>query len=132
MRNLDDFVYGKKALVEFLTTLEAGDHVALYSINGPQVRVIHDFTEDASSLINSVRRLSGPKMLDEAAAAAPALDGIGNACGLGGGHLDQLAGLLAEASRADEAARLRLKTEWTLTALEVLRVILPAFPGART
>ncbi len=54
----DDLQYGKNAVLRFLRTLHAGDPVAVYSIRGPQVRVVHDFNEDTASLIAAANNLS--------------------------------------------------------------------------
>jgi VWFA-related protein len=55
---LDDFLYAKREVVKFLSTLRPGDPVALYSINGPHVRVIHDFTDDSGSLVQAAQKLA--------------------------------------------------------------------------
>lgn len=69
---VDDFPYAKRELLKFLRTLHRGDPVALYSLSGPAVRVIHDFTDDADSLIESAQRLAGVQILKGAGSDAPA------------------------------------------------------------
>ena len=100
----DDLQYGKNAVVRFLRTLHPGDPVAVYSIRGPQVRVVHDFTEDTASLIAAANNLSGTRVL-------------GGSTPIGSG--------------ADDRAPTRLKAEWTLTALEVVARHLNGVPGRK-
>jgi VWFA-related protein len=130
IRGLDQFTYGKKQLVEFLRTLQAGDPVALYFINGPVVRVAHDFTDDASALIDAAKRLTDSEILSDAG-AAPSLGEASSVGDVGGGYFATIAGFLQQASQADEAARLRMTTEWTLTALEAIARHLTGIPGRK-
>jgi len=123
---LDDFLYAKREVVKFLSTLRPGDPVALYSINGPQVRVIHDFTDDSASLVRAAQKLSQSRIMNNAL-AAPHFS-------LGADHdrTAQLARWLEEKSREDEAARLRMTTEWTLTALADVARHLAGIPGRKS
>jgi VWFA-related protein len=128
----DDFVYGRKQLLEFLKTLQVGDPVALYSINGPQVLLIHDFTDDTASLIEVARTLSSPKTEGEAGASPTAFAGDPSSAGIGSDpHFAQVAGMLMRASQADAASQARVKTEWTLTALEAIARHLTGIPGRK-
>jgi VWFA-related protein len=127
---LDDLLYGKREAVKFLRTLQPGDPVALYSLNGPTVRVIHDFTDDANSLIQVAQRLSGVRLLKDVG-VGPAVGPASNPGSRDSGRFQQLGEWFQEASRADEAARLRTRTEWTLTALEDIAHHLTGFPGRK-
>jgi len=123
---LDDFLYAKREVVKFLSTLRPGDPVALYSINGPQVRVIHDFTDDSASLVQAAQKLSQSPIMNNAL-ASPHFS-------LSAGHdrTAQLVTWLGEQSRRDEAARLRVTTEWTLTALADVAHHLAGIPGRKS
>jgi VWFA-related protein len=128
----DDFVYGRKQLLEFLKTLQVGDPVALYSINGPQVLLIHDFTDDTASLIEVARTLSSPKTEGEAGASPTAFAGDPSSVGIGSDpHFAQVASMLMRASQADAASQARIKTEWTFTALEAIARHLTGIPGRK-
>lgn len=117
---LDDFLYAKREVVRFLSSLHPGDPVALYCINGPKVQVIHDFTDDSASVVQSARRLLGsPIPHDAPALAAPHLTA-------------KLGSWLKEKSREDEAAHLRTTTEWTLSALADVAHHLTGVPGRKS
>ncbi len=138
MPALDDFQHGKRDLVKFLRTLRPGDPVALYSLNGPTVQVIHDFTDDSSSLMQAAQHLSGTRLSNNspigptsATAAANQSAPASRSAVQGQGRFDQMNKWLHEASRADEAARLRMRTEWTLAALEAIAHHLAGVPGRK-
>jgi VWFA-related protein len=128
----DNFVYARRQLLEFLKTLQVGDPVAIYSINGPQVLLIHDFTDDAESLIETAKTLSSPKTQGEAGSSPLSFSGDPSADGIGGDpHFAQVAAMLTRASQADAAAHLHLTTEWTLSALEAIARHLTGIPGRK-
>jgi VWFA-related protein len=128
----DDFVYARKQLLEFLKTLQPGDPVALYSINGPQVLLIHDFTDDASDLIQVARTLSSPKIDQEAGASPVTFAGDPSMSNIGGDpHFAAIASKLMQASQADAATKARITTEWTFTALESIARHLTGIPGRK-
>lgn len=130
IHGLDDFVYGRKQLVQFLKTLEPGDPVALYFINGPTVRVAHDFTDDTSALIEAANKLSDWERLKDAG-SGPSLEEASSVGDAGGGYFATIAAFMQQASEADEAARLRMTAEWTLTALEAIARHLTGIPGRK-
>ena len=125
----DAFLYGKVAVVKFLKDLQPGDPVALYLINGPQARVIHDFTADASSLIRSAKEMAESPLMKDL--GSPSLGHGQTISGLSDPHFGALGGMIAAGSQADNAAMLRLKTEWTLTALEAIARHLMGVPGRK-
>jgi VWFA-related protein len=128
----DDFVYARKQLLEFLKTLQVGDPVALYSINGPQVLLIHDFTDDMASLIQVARTLSSPKTEGEAGSSPMSFAGDPSSVGIGSDpHFAQVASMIMRASQADAASQARVKTEWTFTALEAIARHLTGIPGRK-
>ena len=114
---LDDFLYAKREVVKFLSTLRPADPVALYSINGPKMRVIHDFTDDSASLVQTAQRLSHSPHFST---------------GADDDRTAQLGAWLKEKSREDEAARLRMTTEWTLAALADVAHHLVGIPGRKS
>lgn len=83
----EDQSYGRKALLQYLDTLQRGDHFALYSL-GKALRVIQDFTDDPDRIRRAARRASPEASPDQTAddltedllASAPDLgDPIANA-----------------------------------------------------
>jgi VWFA-related protein len=83
----EDQSWAHQALVEYMGTLQRGDHFALYSL-GKALRVIQDFTDDPDRLIKAARRASPEASPDQTAddlaadllASAPDLgDDIANA-----------------------------------------------------
>jgi VWFA-related protein len=83
----EDQSYARQALVQYLDTLQRGDHFALYSL-GKLLRVIQDFTDDPDRIRRAARRASpeasadqtADDLADELLASAPDLgDPIANA-----------------------------------------------------
>ena len=103
MRSTDDLLYAKRELPKFLKNLQVGDAVAVYSLAGPTVRVIHEFSDNTESLIHSGRR--GPSVVNQ--------------------------WLQSPAGTEMVPAAKRLKAEWTLAALESIALHLADIPGRR-
>jgi VWFA-related protein len=83
----EDQSWAHQALLEYLGTLQRGDHFALYSL-GKSIQVIQDFTDDPDRLIKAAHRASPQASFDQTAddltadllASAPDLgDEIANA-----------------------------------------------------
>jgi len=60
----EDQSYGRRALVEYLGTLQRGDHFALYSLN-KTLSVIQDFTDDPDRIRGAARRASPEASVDQ-------------------------------------------------------------------
>jgi VWFA-related protein len=123
------FLYGKVAVVKFLKDLQPGDPVALYLINGPQARVIHDFTADASSLIRAAKEMAESPLMKDL--GTPSLGRAQAISGSSDPHFGAMGGMISAGSQADTAAMQRLQTEWTLTALEAIARHLTGVPGRK-
>ncbi len=54
----EDQVYAKDQIVKFLKQLQPQDRVALYALGG-KLRVLHDFTRDASSVLRTLEKYRG-------------------------------------------------------------------------
>jgi VWFA-related protein len=104
MRSRDDLLYVKRELPKYLKNLQAGDPVALYSLAGPTVRILHEFSDDTESLIRSAER--GPGVVTQWLRSP------------GGGGSD--------------AEDKHIKAEWTLAALESIALHLADIPGRKT
>jgi VWFA-related protein len=69
-----DQVYARNQLIKFLQQLKPSDRVALYAL-GRELRVLHDFTSDASSLLRTLAKHTGKPNPDlEAGELDPDLD----------------------------------------------------------
>lgn len=120
-RGLDTLLYAQRELLKFLQTLHPGDPVALYLLAGPQVRVIHDFTDDMNSLVDAARRSSG-KMSTR---------GPGAYTGFGLGQVGAMGDFLG-ASRLDQRALdARMRLEDSLNAIESIANHLEGIPGRK-
>ena len=104
MRSTDDLLYAKRELPKFLKNLHDGDPVAIYSLAGPTVRVIHEFSENTSHSFAPDAR--GPSAVSQ--------------------WLQSPAGIEME------SAAKRLKAGWTLAALESIALHLGDIPGRKT
>ena len=104
MRTTDDLLYVKRELPKFLKNLHAGDPVAIYSLVGPVVRVIHEFSDNAESLIHSAER--GPSAVSQ--------------------------WLRSPGGAGIEPAGKRIRAEWTLAALESIAMHLAGVSGRKT
>jgi VWFA-related protein len=49
-------VYARQQLLKFLEQIDGGDRIGLYLLDGDAVRVLHDFTSDARSLVRALAR----------------------------------------------------------------------------
>jgi VWFA-related protein len=68
-----DQSYARSQAVKFLSAPRRGDRVALYLLSSRGVRVLHDFTEDASALVDALARYVGERSnaLQASVEAAP-------------------------------------------------------------
>ena len=55
--SVQDQMYAKKEFVKFLGQLRPEDRVAVYAL-GTELRVLHDFTNDSKSLIDTITKNS--------------------------------------------------------------------------
>ena len=53
-----DMAYAKQQILKFLAQVQPNDRVALYTL-GSQLKVLHDFTNDAAPLVRAVKRFRG-------------------------------------------------------------------------
>ncbi len=73
----EDQAYAKEQIIKFLGTLQPSDRVALYLL-GSNLRILHDFTNDADHLVKALAKYRG-RIAGELDAADPALrDPSGN------------------------------------------------------
>jgi len=68
--HFDDQAYARKQVVKFLGQIQPSDHVALYTLAN-NLRVLHDFTTDAQSLVAALQAYGG-RSTHEVGASEPA------------------------------------------------------------
>ena len=112
--------YVQRELPRFLKKLVPGDPIALYSLRGPNVRVIHDFTDDTESLIRSAQHTTKNPVFT----TAPSSD-------IGGGYFQSLDEWLKSSRLQDQKVIGRWRTEWTLSALESIAQHTAGIPGRK-
>jgi VWFA-related protein len=120
MRTVEELQYVQRELPKFLKNLHSGDPIALYSLGGAKVRVIHDFTDDAESLIRAAQHTTKNPVFTTAPATA-----------IGGGYFQSLDDWLNSSRIQDQRAIARWRTEWTLSALESIAQHAAGLPGRK-
>ncbi len=120
MHTTEEMHYVQRELPKFLKKLNPGDPIALYSLRGPSVRVIHDFTDDTESLIRSVQHTTKNPVFT----TAPSSD-------IGGGYFQSLDEWLKSSRLQDQKVIGRWRTEWTLSALESIAQHTAGIPGRK-
>jgi hypothetical protein len=99
---MDDLLYTKRELPKFLKRLQPGDPVSLYALAGPTVKVIHEFSANAESLVSAERIFSS------------------------------VAQWLSSAKDSLKNKDKHISNEWTLSALESIALHLADIPGRKT
>ena len=79
MRTVEELQYVQRELPKFLKNLNPREPIALYSLGGSNVKVIHDFTDDTESLIRAAQHTTKNPVFT----TAPATD-------IGGGYFQSL------------------------------------------
>jgi VWFA-related protein len=71
--NTQDQIYSRNQVVKFLKTIQPGDRVGLYVL-GNGLKVLHDFTSDATDLIAQLDSYKGQNLPDVAASEGAVMD----------------------------------------------------------
>ncbi len=116
----EDQVYAKRQLIKFLGELHAEDRVAVYTL-GHELKILHDFTSDASSILRMLAKHNG-RINTEVADSNPEEPNTGD---------DDMDQWIREADQkiADYQTINRVQT--TLTALEAIAYHVARIPGAQ-
>jgi VWFA-related protein len=116
----EDQVYSKQQLIKFLAQLQPEDRVAIYTL-GRELRILHDFTSDASSILKMLAKHNG-RINNEVADSNPEEPNTGN---------DDLDQWMREADQkiADYQTINRVQT--TLSALEAIANHVARIPGRK-
>jgi len=111
----EDQFYARGQVVKFLEQIRPEDRIGLYVLDGDMVRVLHDFTSDASSLVRATSRFRGVTSTELAVAeeAPPDLLETGDA------RLDAEMAAFLEASHQRMVEHFTgVRGDATITALE--------------
>lgn len=124
----EDQVLARDQIVAFLQQLEPEDRVALYLLESDSVRVIHDFTSDARSLLRALSRVTGTTSRELSATREEPLP----APATGDAQLDaELAAWLRGTNRRIAAEFTRRRAESTTSALEAIAGHLAGVAGRK-
>jgi VWFA-related protein len=116
-----DQEYARQQLVRFLSQLNPEDRVAIYTL-GRQLRVLHDFTRDASSLLRALSHYKGYNGPEVAASQPDDPDTGSDAFNAFLSNADELT---AQYAQIDRAIR-------TADALEAIAGHVAAIPGRKS
>jgi VWFA-related protein len=124
----DDQLYARGQIVKFLQQITPADRVALYVLDGDQVRVFHDFTSDAGSLVRALSRYRAMTSNELAASEAP----VPETPETGDARLDAEMAAFLEASNEKIAEHFRgVSSQATITALESVALHLAGVRGRK-
>jgi VWFA-related protein len=120
MHATEELQYVQRELPKFLKNLNPAEPIALYSFGGSNVKVIHDFTDDTESLIRSAQHTA--KNPAFTTAPAPVIGGV---------YFQSLDDWLRSSRVQEQRSFDRLRSEWTLSALESIAQHTAGIPGRK-
>jgi VWFA-related protein len=124
----EDQVQAREEIIAFLSQVKPDERVALYVLDSNEIRVLHDFTRDAASLVRTLMRYRAATSPELAAADAPAapLAPIGN------GDVDAETAAWLEETRTMVAANANVaRAKTTLSGLEEIANHLGGISGRK-
>lgn len=116
----EDQVYAKEQLIRYLGQVQPDDRVAVYAL-GRELRVVHDFTTDASSILRTLGKYRG-RINTEVADSNPAEPDTGN---------DDMDQWLREADQKIADFQTVTRVQTTLAALEAIADHVTRIPGRK-
>ncbi len=116
----EDMSYARTQIIKFLGQLQPQDHVALYTLT-TRLRVLHDFTTDATSLLRTIQPYKG-HVSSELAASEPEEANTGN---------DEIDQFLNDANQRMADFYTINRTKATASALEGIANHLAQLPGRK-
>lgn len=116
---LADQAFARQRVIRFLQQLQPQDRIALYTL-GTNLRILHDFTNDATSLLTALRNYRG-QLSDMDFSEVPDL---GNKAGMG-------YALATEEERSEDESRLADRVHLTLDAFTAIANHLASLPGRK-
>lgn len=129
----EDQVWSRGEVINFLEQIQPGDRVALYGL-GRDLRVLHDFTSDSSTLLRALR-IYRERIASELAFSEPG-DSAGDRFAMGGRAGDKLeaAGLgwfMMQMEKHTQDFYLTERFRLTVRALLQIAAHLQGFPGRK-
>ena len=118
---IEDQAYARQQVIKFLQQLQPGDRVALFTL-GSRLRMLHDFTQDAASLLRSLDRYRGRTATGASTPDIPAPEETGEA------DLDEW---LRDATRRELNVYAIDRARRTLRAIEAIARYLARLPGRK-
>jgi len=121
--SLVDQHYARRALVNFLGQIQPQDRVSLYALGHRSLTLLHDYTTDASSLVDRLRKTRGevPSQLDASTVNTDSQEAL-RALGL-----DEL----ADANQIEADFFTANRVTQTLSSLEAIAQHLAGVPGRK-
>jgi len=124
----EDQLPARDHIVKFLGNLRANDRIALYVLESNAVRVVHDFSHDAASLMTTIKRYRASTSIEQAVTDTPAPELAPS--GATAVDADMQAWLL-ETTRMIDAEFTRRRVQITLSAIEMIAQHLAGIPGRK-
>ena len=129
----EDQVWSRGEVVKFLEQMQPGDRVALYGL-GRELRVLHDFTTDASTLLQALG-IYRERIASELASSEPqqSSEGLLAMGGRAGAEIraSNLAQFMDQSEQRMEDFYVKHRARLTVRALLQIAVHLQGFPGRK-
>jgi VWFA-related protein len=124
----EDQVPARNQIVKFLENLRTNDRIALYVLESNEVRVLHDFSHDAASLIATIKRYRAGTSIEQAVTDTP----VPELAPSGATAVDaDMQAWLLETTRMIDAEFTRRRVQITLSAIEMIAHHLSGIPGRK-
>jgi VWFA-related protein len=121
-----DQLFARQQLVSFLSQIKSEDRVGLYVLESNAISVLHDFTNDARSLVREMSRYRAATSHEAVDVALPELAEIGDAA-----FDDRLAQFVEGTKREMEAHFSGLRGEVTVAAFQAIANHLSGIDGRK-
>jgi VWFA-related protein len=125
---ISDQAFARRGVVKFLGQVKPEDRVAVYTL-GRDLRILHDFTNDASSLVRSVQQFNGRSSLELAASSPNAISGFGPQAFTN--ELDSINFLFGDESQKEAAFYTQNRVHETVEAMKDIANHVAGLPGRK-
>lgn len=122
-----DQVYARDHVVKFLQQLRPEERLGFYVLNGRVLRIVHDFTSDASSLLAALGGLAGTT----SAALAGSEDKLERPPKMGDGLDAMFEAMIAKSELAVQGYFIEARVDATVETLEILAERLAGVQGRK-
>jgi VWFA-related protein len=117
----EDQTYARKQVIKFLQQIHPQDRIALYTL-GSQLRVLHDFTSDSTSLLAALKQYGGHAPNELPTRSAPVQRDVGN---------EMLDNFLSDSYQAETLFLTKDRVQKTKTALIEIANHVGNLPGRK-